>query len=147
MSTANTLLLLGGILSFLAAVLHVGIILGGPSWYRLFGAGERMARLAESGSSQPTLITGSIVLLLCACFVYALSGAGVISRLPFTQPALLLIAAIFLLRGAAGIPFVLWSNGAYAKELKGRMTFMMASSGISLGIGLCYAAGYAEQLH
>ena len=28
----------------IAALLHVACIVGGPAWYRFFGAGERMAR-------------------------------------------------------------------------------------------------------
>ncbi len=32
-----------GILSFVTSVLHIAIIIGGPEWYRFFGAGEGAA--------------------------------------------------------------------------------------------------------
>ena len=42
-------LILAGSLSGLAALLHVAAIVGGPDWYRFFGAGEGMAGAAERG--------------------------------------------------------------------------------------------------
>ncbi len=136
-------LLLGGALSFGAALAHLGIVFGGPDWYRAFGAGEELARLAEQGSSYPALVTVSIALMLAACGAYALSAASVLPRLPLLDAALAVIAGVFLLRGIAGIPVVLWVDAPHAVELRGRMTFMVMSSLVSLGIGLCYAAGFA----
>jgi hypothetical protein len=37
------------VLSAAAALLHIAVIVGGAEWYRFFGAGEGMARLAERG--------------------------------------------------------------------------------------------------
>jgi hypothetical protein len=51
----NPWLVTGGVLSAAAALLHVAIIAGGPDWYRFFGAGERMAHMAELGLLRPTL--------------------------------------------------------------------------------------------
>lgn len=48
-TSVNLIPMLGSGLSAIAALLHVGIIIGGPSWYRFFGAGERMARAAAAG--------------------------------------------------------------------------------------------------
>jgi len=59
-------LLAGGGLSAIAALLHLGCIPGGPAWYRFFGAGERMARLAEAGSWRPAVVTLSIAALLAS---------------------------------------------------------------------------------
>ncbi len=44
--------------------LHLVIIVGGPAWYRFFGAGERMARLAEQGRVLPTIVTRGIASIL-----------------------------------------------------------------------------------
>ena len=44
---ANPFLIAGGVLSALASLLHIAVIAGGPAWYRFFGAGEGMARMAE----------------------------------------------------------------------------------------------------
>ena len=38
--SANYWLITGGILSAVAAVLHIAVIIGGANWYRFFGAGE-----------------------------------------------------------------------------------------------------------
>ena len=134
-------LLYGGLLTGAAALLHAGIILGGPDWYRFFGAGERMARLSARGSRYPILVTAGIAAILGIWALYALSGAGVIRRLPLLRLVLVLIAAVYLIRGAAGIPVVLFVDDPYTNELKGRMTFMVVSSAICVCLGLCYAVG------
>lgn len=146
MNVANRILVLGGTLSFGAALLHVAIIFGGPNWYRFFGAGEGMAQLSEQGSSYPTIVTSCIALLLAIWGMYAFSGARIIFQLPLVKTALLLIAVVFILRGIAGVPVVLWLDDPYAMELRSKMTFMVLSSIISLGVGLCYAVGFAHTL-
>lgn len=143
MRIGDRLLLYGGLLTSVAALLHVGIILGGPDWYRFFGAGERMARLSARGSSYPALVTAGIAAILGIGSLYALSGAGVIRRLPLQRLVLVLIAAVYLTRGAIGVPVVLFVDNPYTNELKGRMTFMVVSSAICICLGLFYAVGAA----
>lgn len=117
----NVWLVAGGVLSAIAALLHVGAILGGPAWYRFFGAGEGMARAAERGSPMPTAVTSTIAAMLIVWALYAFSGAGLIRRLPLTRTALVLISAIYLFRGLApwpamlimpqmATPFTVWST-------------------------------------
>ena len=141
MQNSKELLLLGGFLSGLAGLLHVAIILGGPPWYRFFGAGERMAQLAARGSSSPALITAAIAAILSVWALYALSGAGVIRRLPLLRAVLFLIAAIYLTRGILGVPVVLFVDDPYTHQLRDRMPFMIVTSAISTLLGLCYALG------
>ncbi len=97
-------LIFGGMMSMLAALLHIAVILGGPDWYRFFGAGETMARLAEQGSFIPTITTLGIFSLLFIAGLYAFSGAGLIPKLPLLKPALLIIGAVYLTRGLALFP-------------------------------------------
>ena len=134
----------GALLTGAASLLHLGIIFGGPDWYRFFGAGERMARLSARGSYYPTVITAGIAFILGLWTLYALSGARVIRRLPFLRPALVLIACVYFARGTLGIPLVLFVEGPYTDELKGRMTFMVVSSLVCVFLGLCYACGAAR---
>jgi len=141
--SGDRLLVSGGVLTGVAALLHVGIILGGPDWYRFFGAGEHMARLAARGSPYPAVVTAAIAIVLGIWTLYALSGAGMIRRLPFVRLALVLIAAIYLARGILGVPLVLIMEDPYANELRARMTFMVLSSAVCVGLGLCYAFGAA----
>ena len=51
----NRWLLLAGTMSGAASLLHLGVILGGPAWYRFFGAGEGMAHMAERGDPKAAL--------------------------------------------------------------------------------------------
>ncbi|MEO7157093.1 MAG: hypothetical protein ABI039_06005, partial [Vicinamibacterales bacterium] len=74
MRITDRVLLIGGVLTGAAALLHVAIILGGPAWYRFFGAGERMAQLASRGSAYPTLVTAAIAGVLGVWTLYAFSG-------------------------------------------------------------------------
>ncbi len=121
----NIPLIIGGCLSLIAAVLHVAIIFGGASWYRFFGAGERMAIMAEKGSWIPVFITGCIALVLAIWAVYAFFAAGLFRSssytLPFMEIVLWSITLVYLLRGLAVLPllflksaevdsFVLWSS-------------------------------------
>jgi putative oxidoreductase len=137
-------LLWGALLTGVASLLHVGIIFGGPDWYRFFGAGERMARLAARGSAYPTVVTAAIASILALWALYGLSGAGVIRRLPLLRLALVLIAVVYFARGALGIPAVLFVHDPYTDELKGRMTFMVVTSLICIFLGFCYAFGAAR---
>lgn len=130
----NPFLILGAALSAVAALLHVGCIVFGASWYRFFGAGERMAQLAAAGSWRPTLITSAIVLVLAAWSVYALSGAGVVPRLPLVRTALCIITGIYMLRGLAGFPIAASSGSA----------FWWWSSAICLTIGLVHLTGVRQ---
>ncbi len=141
--TGDRLLLLGGVLSGIASLLHVAMIFGGPDWYRFFGAGERMAQQAARGSAIPAVITACIAVILGIWMLYAFSGAGLIRRLPLLRLGLILIAAIYLTRGIAGIPAVLFVSDPYMNQLRAKMTFMIISSAICVVLGLCYAIGAA----
>jgi hypothetical protein len=134
-------LAIGGGLSLVAAVLHLGCIVGGPDWYRFFGAGEGMARMAEQGDWRPALITLCVAAALAVAGAYALSGAGLIARLPFLRTALVVISAVYLLRG-----LVLFMPSALQRpDLT--MTFLVWSSTIVLAIGLVHAIGTWRAWH
>ena len=48
----NVFLIVAGTLSAIAAILHLACIYFGAPWYRLLGAGEHMAELAEQGRTK-----------------------------------------------------------------------------------------------
>lgn len=123
--------------SALAALLHVGCIVFGASWYRFFGAGERMAQLAEAGNRYPTYVSSFIVAVLTAWSVYALSGAGVLPRLPLLRAALCAITTIYLARGLAVLPMLLYTRGRGT-------AFWWWSSAICLGIGMLHLLGLRQ---
>ncbi|MGA9333570.1 MAG: hypothetical protein WBV39_04765 [Rudaea sp.] len=131
----NPCLLAGAFLSAVASLLHVGCIVFGASWYRLFGAGERMARLAAAGSVVPVIITAGIAAVLALWSLYALSGAGVIARLPFIHVALCTIGGIYVARGVTGFGLAALAPGERS------VAFWCWSSLICLGIGALYVVG------
>ena len=145
MTNEARLLLAGAVATGLVSLTHVAIIIGGPDWYRFFGAGERMARQAAAGLPYPALVTAGIALVLAVWSLYGLSGAGVIPRLPLLHTALVLIAAVYLARGVLGIPVVLFVDDPYTQQLRARMTFMVVSSVICVCLGICYAIGAAAR--
>lgn len=131
----NYYLVAGAILSAIAALLHIGCILFGPSWYRFFGAGDRMVRLSAAGSMIPTAITTGIVVVLGVWSLYALSGAGLIAELPLLRIALFAIAGVYLARGLAGLVLAVVAPGSRG------VRFWLWSSAICLGIGALYLTG------
>ena len=130
----NFLLVLAAALSAVAALLHLACIYFGGPWYRVMGAGEQMAQLAESGSSRPTIITLFIACVLFMWSLYALSGAGVIGRLPLLRSGLVAITAVYLIRGFGFVPLM--------SVIPGRsLNFWLWSSAICAVFGVVHAVG------
>jgi len=132
---SNPWLVAGGWMSLAASVLHIACIFGGADWYRFFGAGERMARMAEAGRWGPAVIATAIAAMLGLAAAYALSGAGLIARLPLLRAGLMTISAIYLARGLV----VLRPSALARPDLS--PAFLLWSSLIVLVIGLVYAIG------
>lgn len=130
----NPWLVAGGILSALAAILHLAVIAGGPDWYRFVGAGEEMARMAERGMLRPALITVAIAAILAIWSAYAFAGAGLLPRLPLIRTALVAITAVYLLRGLALVPLALLRPALVD-------SFALWSSLIVLAYGIVHAVG------
>jgi hypothetical protein len=134
----NGPLAVGALLSAVAALLHLGIIAGGPAWYRFFGAGERFARAAAEGRWYPTVVTLGIAAVLFIWSAYALAGAGVIGRLPLLKAALVAITAVYLVRGIAFAPLVLAKGGTLTP-------FVVWSSVICFGYGVVHLVGLVQR--
>lgn len=138
MSTRNRFLLAGAAASFAAALAHFGCIVFGAPWYRFLGAGEGMACMAERGEPYPTLMAAGIGAVLMIWALYALSGAGVIRRLPLLRAALCAITAVYLLRGVAFIALQPLFPG-------NSLRFWLVSSGICLATGIVHATGLRQR--
>jgi len=133
----NIFLLIAAILSLIAALLHIFCIIGGEDWYRVLGAGEKMAMLAAQGSWIPTLVTLFVASILTVWACYAFSGAGILPRMPLLKVGLFIIAFIYIARGLVLLPLSLgWLN-----ETEQSNTFWFWSSVICLVYGFFYAIG------
>ena len=130
----NNWLAVAGGLDVVAALLHLGCIVGGPAWYRFFGAGEGMARLAERGAARPAVFAAAIAAMLLVWAAYAWSGAGLVPRLPLVRTGLVVISAIYLARALA-LPLMLRTMADRGT------TFLVVSSAIVLGFGIVHAVG------
>ncbi len=133
----NYYLIAGGLLSAIAALAHLGCIVFGASWYRFFGAGEKMVQMVEAGSSHPARVTLLVAAVLLAWSAYALSAAGVIPRLPFLRTILCAITAVYLLRGLLFFLLMPYFPG-------NSLAFWLWSAAICLGIGLLHLAGLVQ---
>lgn len=96
-----------------------------------------MAQMAEEGSRYPTVVTLFIVTILTIWSLYALSGAGLILRLPLLRLGLCVIAAVYLIRGMAFIPLMQMIPG-------NSILFWMVSSTTCFVFGLMYALGVRQ---
>jgi len=137
MVAANGLLIAGGLLSALAAAAHLGCIVFGASWYRFFGAGERMVAMVERGAAYPIWITVAIAAVLLAWSAYAFSGAGLLPRLPLLKPVLCAIAAVYLLRGFLFFPLMPMFPG-------NSLAFWLVSGGVCALFGIVHALGIRQ---
>lgn len=133
----NTFLVAGAGLSALAALLHLGCIVFGATWYRLLGAGERMAQMDLAGHWYPTVATLVISGMLLVWSTFALSGAGIIRKLPLTRLALSAITCIYLLRGICFTSLIPYFPG-------NSTTFWFWSSAICSGIGTVHLIGLRQ---
>lgn len=136
-TTHNPFLLVASGMSAFAALLHLGCIAAGPAGYRFLGAGEGMAQMASVGHWYPTAITLAIAGILLVWSLYALSGAGIVRRLPLLRLALLVITSVYLLRGLAFFPLMPHFPG-------NSMTFWYTSSAICLTFGVVHAVGLRQ---
>ena len=127
-----TLLVAAAMCSVLVALLHVYVIAKGPWAYRFFGAGEKLAGMAEQGSWIPNLLTSGITLVFFIFAAYYFAGAGLLPKPPLFRIGLIGIAAIYTLRGALLLPG--WIFGMKMSS------FDIWSSIASLTIGLLHCA-------
>lgn len=141
----NRWLLLGGFCSAIAALLHIGVIFGGPDWYRVFGAGEAMAQLAEQGHWYPTMITSVITMFLVVLTLYAWSGAGIIRRLPLLRTGLCMTIFVYLARGIGGFIIALFIRHESLQTFTDRPLFMWVTSIICTLFGMCYLIGTRQR--
>lgn len=121
-------------LTILAALLHLSCIVIGAPAFRWLGAGEDIAGMAERGHWYPPLVALVIGLVLASWAAFALSGAGIIPRLPLTRYALPAIALVFLVRAAA-FPLL---RPVFPENSD---AFWFVTSTICLVIGLAYLIG------
>lgn len=122
-------------MSVAASLLHIGCIIGGPDWYRLFGAGEELARAAERGSLVPAIDTVCIATTLAVWAAFAFGAAGVSWRPPLARTALVAIATALLTRAIMAFVPAFWIPENRT------LPFIAITSVICFIMGACFAIG------
>ena len=137
MKYSNPLLILAGLLSFGAAIFQVAIGIV-PEWSAYWGAGNELV------SNPPLLLGASLVVGLLAAVggLYALSGTGLIRRLPLLRSVLMVIGIISTLRGIGLVTLLLTVLGVIPSQGPIPTTAWQSSFAFLL-IGLTYLSGLA----
>lgn len=138
MTLGDFLLVACGTLNVLIALLHVVVIWYGAPAYRYFGAGEKMATLAEQGSPVPAAVTWAITFAFLGFAAVVFAQVGWID-LPHAHYGVLAIASIYTLRGVMVLPLLLMPAPV--------SRFDLISSLISLAVGLLHFAALHPTLH
>lgn len=128
---SRNILILAGVLSFAVAIFQVYLGFS-PSASEYWGG----------PTDQPVLLILALVVALVFAMwgLYGLAGAGVIRRLPLLRLGLIVIGAIYLLRGIPLIPMLLIMSGIIRDPqiITGQAVI---ASFVSLLIGLAYLIG------
>ena len=101
--------------------MHLACLVVGAPLFRLLGAGEQMAQLHLAGHWYPTVVTLVIAGILFGWSAYALSGAGVLRKLPLRRTVLSVVTAIYIGNPPAFSGRQKWSYAAIASFMAGVM--------------------------
>lgn len=135
MKNSNVVLVVAGALSFCVALFQAAISFV-PAWSAALGAGEALV-------SDPALLLVAglgMALVFALCGLYALSGAGLLRRLPLLRLGLVTIGAVYTLRGVSFVPLFLMILGVLPTPYP-VPTSALLSSLVALVIGILYLAG------
>ena len=133
----RSLLTVAGAASAVLAVLHLAVIVAGPPGYRYFGAPDEFSTLTEAGSRAPAVLTAAFAVIFGIWAIYGFGGARRIRRPPLVRLGLVVISAVYLLRGLSAIPEALLLMRDPAAFPPRFVVFSL----VSLAIGVCYALG------
>ena len=131
MGNAKIVLILAGVLSLAVAVFQVYL-----------GFSPAASAYWGGPTDQPVLLVASLVVgfVFVLWGLYGFSGAGLIRRLPLLRLGLIVIGAIYTLRGIPLITMLLTMAGIIS-DPQPIPPQALISSLVSLGIGLVYLVG------
>jgi hypothetical protein len=120
------------------ALLHIAVLIGGPTWVAFVGAPPAVVESAARGTWLAPLSTLGIAALLGILGIFALSAAGTLRRFALAAPVLAVFAAIFVVRGLIIVPALLEGRVNWSAPVD---LFIIASSALILAMGLALCLG------
>jgi hypothetical protein len=133
----SKLLISSGIIASASAIWHLLCIWGGSSWFTFARAPQQIIDSAHQGTLLAPIATIIVASLMFACTIFALSGAGLIRKVPLLKSALITIAILCTLRGLIAIPAFVTSTGLDVWQI--------VASTVWFYVGICFIAGSVEQ--
>ena len=135
MKHLNVCLFLAGVLS-LGVALFQAVISFVPEWSAALGAGDALA----SNPSLLLILGLAVTVLFAIAGLYGLSGAGLIRRLPLLRLGLLVIGAVYTVRGISFIFLFLMALGLLPSPGPAGLSAWLSSL-VALVIGLLFLVG------
>lgn len=137
LTSQEILLIIGGSISAIAAIWHLLMIFGGPSWYAFARAPEYIVESAREGTLIAPMGAIAIAILMFICTLYSFSGAGLIRKIPLLKSALVIISLLCLARGVYISPLF------FKLHILG--IWQIVASSVWFFVGVCFLAGALQQ--
>ena len=138
LSVNEKFLVAGGLIAGIAALWHLLMIIGGPSWYAFARAPRYIVESARERTFVAPVSAVAIAILMFTCAAYAFSGAGLLGKIPLLKFALPTIAFICLTRGLYFSPLFF--------SLKVLNLWHLVASSVWFFVGICFLLGTFSQL-
>lgn len=94
------MLKIAGYLNILIALAHLPTFIWPSKVFEYTGISKEMTDLAQIHPALPFVSTGFVIVVFFVFGLYGLSAYGKFRILPFLQPVIYIIAAIYIIRGA-----------------------------------------------
>jgi nitrate reductase gamma subunit len=107
------MLRLAGYINMLIAIAHVVGLLWADKMFEVTGIAQEMAQAAQIHPWYPYALTVFVAIFFFIFGLYGLSADQKIRKLPFLQPVIFIIAAIYLIRGVGELIFDLQMQQAH----------------------------------
>ncbi len=119
----------------LGALIHLAAIIGGPAWFRFFGAPPFIVASAEQATWLAPVASLIIAALMATCAWYAAAVLGWLPR-PFLHKTGLAVMAVICIARALLLPILAWRlPGLWtAFEIIAALVWLLAGVGFAFGL-------------
>lgn len=130
-------LIVAALIAIAIAIAHLSCIFLGPACFEAQLAPAVLIESSANGTWLAPIATIIVSGLFILCALFALSGAGLIRKLPLTNMTLIVIAGLCLLRGIATVPL----SSLFPEMVN---TYSVIAGMVWFLTGVLFAYGYLE---